>query len=168
MNFEIMKELKKNIDNYYFLIESNDSTFDTYESFVEDIISKYKNIDPIIIEHLCKINKYNIDGNTLHINIELLKYEIIEFYKKSKNKEEKLKKNIFWLLKYSELFMKSDKLYIGLVERKLDYSILNNIIYNMKQMDAGNITKTSSDVQIGQILFDKYINIKEDEQPPKK
>jgi len=168
MNFEIMKELKKNIDNYYFLIESNDSKFDTYESFVEDIKSNYKNIDPIIIEHLCKINKYNIDGNTLHKNIELLKYEIIEFYKKSKHKEEKLKKNIYWLLKYSELFMKSDKLYIGLVEQKLDYNILNNIIYNMKQMDAGNITKTSSDVQIGQILFDKYINIKEDQLPPKK
>jgi len=57
--------------------------------------------------------------------------------------------------------MKSDKLYVGMVNQKLHSDILDEMLYNMKQISTGNTTKTAVDVRLGQVLYDKYINIDE-------
>ena len=35
------------------------------------------------------------------------------------------------------------------------------MLYNMKEVSTGNITKTAVDVRLGKVLYDKYINIDE-------
>lgn len=162
MDFTEIIELKKNIETYY-INKKNDNDF---EEFKKMMIKKFNKIDITIINNLCNINKFDVDkyndtNSKLYIPIELLKNEVINFYKSKKNKQVFIEQVNIWINKYKYLFMKSDKLFIGLVNRTLEYEILNQIIYNMKQVDKGNITKTKSDVEMGQILYKKYINLKE-------
>jgi len=152
MNFELLKELKKDIDNYHF----GNPEESEYDNFVKELIPKHPNIDELIVRRLSEINKYQIDGNKLYKDMELLRDEIKEFYKKNKTNEEIYKMNIYWFITYINLYMKSDKLFQGLVIRKLDLQILNKTIENMKQIDIGNITKEDSDKTMGKILFKKY------------
>lgn len=69
---------------------------------------------------MAKTNKYKIDGNSLYVEANKLKDEIKEFYKTEKSHFEIFKQHIDWLLHYKNIYMKSDKLYVGMVNQKLD------------------------------------------------
>tara|TARA_Y100000389_G_scaffold195772_1_gene227675 strand:- start:464 stop:1096 length:633 start_codon:yes stop_codon:yes gene_type:complete len=209
MDIEVLKNLKIDIENYYFrlnvekekeheeekqLSENNiqnteeDNTTKTNEQllykckdkivnftntcsitkfikFKDEMIIKYnKQIDTDIINYLCTINKYEISQEDVYNMIINLKQEINKFYKNlysmnTINKEIYLndqKKE--WLVLYGDLYMRSDTLYNGLVNQTLDYTILEQILNNMKQVNEGNKTKMNSDIEIGKILFNKYVS----------
>lgn len=161
MNYEPIKELKNEIDKYYYQIENCCCDYNSFDEFIESMKKTYKHLDHVVIEYLAKTNKYKIDGNSLYIEAHKLKNEIKEFYKIEKSHFEIFKQHIDWLLHYKNIYMKSDKLYIGMVNQKLDGNILEEMLYNMKQVSTGNITKNAVDVRLGQVLYDKYINIDE-------
>jgi hypothetical protein len=125
------------------------------------MVDKHNKIDTVIIQYLANVNKYDIDGNKLYTQAQLLRDEIKKFYQSQPTPIEIFKKHIDWLLHYKEIYMKSDKLFVGMVSQKLDNNILDEMLFSMKQISTGNSTKTANDVRIGQILYNKYINIDE-------
>jgi len=161
MNYEPIKELKDDIDKYHYQVENCCCEYKNYDEFLIHLKKKYDKLDDVVIEYLAKTNKYIIDGNDLYIQAHQLKNEIKEFYKTYKSHFEIFKQHIDWLLHYKDIYMKSDKLYVGMVNQKLHSDILDEMLYNMKQISTGNTTKTAVDVRLGQVLYDKYINIDE-------
>lgn len=162
LNFDKIVELKLEIENYYYLLYENKLEF-TFDEFINKIVNKYITyLEYDIIIKLCNINKFSIDGGKLYISIELLRRSLRLLGDKynSPSDIEKIQKNL--LITYSDIFMKTDKLFLGIINKTLDDDILNNILYNMKEIDKENISKTNSDIKIGKILFDKYINIKDE------
>lgn len=161
MDYTLLKELKTDIDKYHFEVSNCCTDYDNIQQFIQSMINKHTKIDTIIIQHLANVNKYEIDGNKLYTQAQLLKNEIYEFYQLQPASIEIFKKHIDWLLHYTNIYMKSDKLFVGMVSQKLDNNILDEMLFSMKQISSGNSTKTANDVRIGQILYDKYINIDE-------
>lgn len=209
MDIEVLKNLKIDIENFYFRLnvenekeheekkefsknttqntekdnttKTNEQLLNKYKDKIEDftkkcsitkftkfkdeMVNKYnKQLDPDIINYLCMINKYDISQEDVYNMIIELKREVIKFYKhlqsiNIKNKTEYLnEQKKEWLVLYGDLYMRSDTLYNGLVNQTLDYSILDQILNNMKQVNEGNKTKMNSDIEIGKILFNKYVS----------
>jgi hypothetical protein len=151
MNFELLKQLKNDIDNHYY----SEST-KQLDVLFQELIVKYPNIDPILITKLGEINRYKLEGTNLYEQIENLKNEVKQFFKKKKKPDEIFKQNLRWILDYILVYMKSDKLYVGMVSQQLDPRMLNTMISKMKQVHNGTMTKEESDKKMGAILFNKY------------
>lgn len=159
-NNRLLETLKKDIDTF-----TNNCSIFKFTQFKNDMINKYnKQIEEDIINFLCIINKYDITQQEVYDMIISLKKETISFYNNLsssiiKNKNTYInKQKREWLILYGDLYMKSDTLYNGLVNKTIDYSILDKILSNMKEVIEGNKTKMNSDIEIGKILFNKYVS----------
>jgi len=159
-NNTLLKTLKKDIETF-----TNNCSIFKFTQFKNDMINKYnKQIEEDIINFLCIINKYDITQQEVYDMIISLKKETISFYNNLnssiiKNKNTYInKQKREWLILYGDLYMKSDTLYNGLVNKTIDYSILDKILSNMKEVIEGNKTKMNSDIEIGKILFNKYVS----------
>jgi|TARA_Y100000768_G_C23835531_1_gene613534 trehalose/maltose hydrolase-like predicted phosphorylase len=117
--------------------------------------------------------KKSITVTMIESDIYNLREEVQEFYninsklhKFSFNKllEEHIKK---WKHTYKNVYIKSPKLFNGLVQNMLDPTILNNMLQKIKEMENNTISNKTGTEEVGELLFNKFVKPNLDKYPKK-